>query len=113
MSHLPLRSAFVALVLTLSLLASAPAVAAPDEEFAGPFPSWRDLKRDYGAAGDGKADDTPALQRAFDDLLKHEKACVLYVPAGKYRLTKTVTTTRKEHHDCMGVTVVGEDPATP
>lgn len=98
-----------------SLLACVLAIAAPlsalaavsDEEAVGPFPSWRDLRRDYGAKGDGKADDTAALQKALDDLIKHEKACVLYVPPGKYRLTKTVKTSRKGHHDCMGVTIMG------
>jgi hypothetical protein len=85
---------------------------AGSEEFHGPFPSWRDLRRDYGAAGDGKTDDTAALQRALDDLVKHEKACVLYVPAGKYRVTRTVKTVRKAHTDCQGVAVLGEDPAT-
>jgi hypothetical protein len=83
-----------------------------DEEAVGPFPSWRDLRRDYGAKGDGKADDTDALQRALSDLIKHEKACVLYVPAGTYRITRTVKTTRKAHTDCMGVAVIGEAPAT-
>jgi len=87
------------------------APARADDEFLGPFPSWRDAKRDYGAAGDGQTDDTAALQRALDDLVKHEKACVLYVPAGTYRLTGTITTVRKGHTDCQGVTVAGEDPA--
>jgi hypothetical protein len=81
------------------------------EEFLGPFPSWHDLKRDYGATGDGKADDTAALQRAFDDLVKHQKACVLYIPKGTYRLTRTVKTVRRAHTDCQGVAVIGEDPA--
>lgn len=81
------------------------------EECVGPFASWRDVKRDYGAVGDGKADDTAALQRAMDELVKHEEACVLYLPAGTYRITDTARTVRKAHTDCQGVSIVGEDPA--
>src|SRR2546421_9781665 len=106
------RAVFLALTITTMMPAAAAARAASDEEFVGPFPSWRALRRDYGAAGDGKADDTAAIQRALDDLVKHEKACVLYVPGGRYRLTHTVKTVRKIHTDCMGVTLVGEDPAS-
>ena len=87
------------------------ALRAADEEFVGPFPSWRDLVRDHGAVGDGKADDTAALQKGLDELVKHGKACVLYIPAGTYRLTSTVKTVRKAHTDCQGVTVIGADPA--
>jgi hypothetical protein len=96
----------------LAFNAAAECSAAPDEEFNGPFPSWRDVKRDYGAIGDGKADDAAAFQTALDDLQKHEKVVVVYVPAGTYRITKTLKTLRKKHTDCMGVSLVGEDPAT-
>jgi hypothetical protein len=106
----PRRQLRFALLFTFLTASPACLFAAGDEEFAGPFPSWRDLKRDYGAVGDGKADDTAAVQRGLDDLIKHEKSCVLYVPSGTYRLTKTVQTTRKAHTDCQGVALVGEDP---
>jgi hypothetical protein len=86
-------------------------VPAAGEEFAGPFPSWADVRRDYGAKGDGRADDTAAVQKALDDLSEHKKSCVLYFPAGTYRLTATVKTTRKAHTDGM-CAVVGESPET-
>jgi hypothetical protein len=81
------------------------------QEFAGPFPSWADVRRDYGAKGDGKADDTAAVQKALDDLSEHKKFCVLYFPAGIYLLTATVKTTRKAHTDGL-CAVVGESPDT-
>jgi hypothetical protein len=87
-----------------------PALAA-GPEFAGPFPSWADVRRDFGAKGDGKADDTAEIQKALDDLSEHKKFCVLYFPGGTYRLTGTVKTTRKAHTDGM-CTVVGESPDT-
>jgi hypothetical protein len=95
----------------LAFLPSTP-LQAGEEEFAGPFPSWRDLRRDYGARGDGQTDDTPALQRALDDLTRHTNHSVLYLPAGSYRLTSTVKTVRKAHTDGMGVSVIGESPET-
>jgi len=104
-----------AIAVLMVLMGLCPALAGAqqpglDEEFVGPFPSWRDLKRDYGAVGDGQADDTGALQKALDELTRHEQGCVLYLPAGTYRLTDTVRTARQAHTDCQGVAVVGEDP---
>ncbi|MGA2067072.1 MAG: glycosyl hydrolase family 28-related protein [Thermoguttaceae bacterium] len=83
------------------------------EEFAGPFPSWKNVKTDYGAKGDGAADDTAAIQRGLDDLKNVAKNewCVLYFPAGTYRVTRTLSTLRKEHHDYLGANLIGEDPA--
>ncbi|MDH7503764.1 MAG: glycosyl hydrolase family 28-related protein [Verrucomicrobiota bacterium] len=99
----------MAVLVLISLGLSATATS--EEEFTGPFPSWRDARRDYGARGDGETDDTAALQRGLDELIAHTNSCVLYIPAGVYRLTETLKTVRSAHTDCQGVAVVGEDPA--
>lgn len=86
---------------------------ATDEEFNGPFPSWKNVKTDFGAVGDGVADDTAAIQTAlnwFKDM-PNASASVLYFPSGTYRLTSTLLTTRVAHNDYLGFEMVGEDPA--
>jgi len=81
------------------------------EEFLGPFPSWLDIKRDFGAVGDGKADDTEAFQKALAEFRKDNRPkTVLYVPAGTYRITATLLFPRQGHNDGQGTGVYGEDP---
>ena len=94
------------------LLQSISAVTFGRTEFLGPFPSWRNVKADYGAKGDGIIDDTAAVQFALDALIKHKDFCVLYFPEGIYRITRTIQTVRKAHTDCQGVAIVGEHPQT-
>ena len=77
------------------------------EEFTGPFPSWTNVKTVYGAIGDGKADDTGALQRALTELGSSGHSPVLFLPAGRYRITGTLTFA---HQIWLGV--IGEDPET-
>lgn len=88
-----------------SATASGPSDPVSDEEFIGPFPSWDNAVRDYGAKGDGIHDDTLALQTAFDSVGRKGAASTLYLPAGTYRITKTLTIFQKIYFR-----IVGENP---
>jgi Pectate lyase superfamily protein len=79
---------------------------ASGDEFVGPFPSWADVRATYGAAGDGVADDTNALQRAFDDVGTPGHASVVYLPAGVYRVTRTLNLNAK-----LNISILGEHPS--
>jgi hypothetical protein len=84
-----------------------PSSSMPADEFNGPFASWADLKATYGAAGDGVTDDTKALQAALNDIGISGHAAVLYIPAGTYLITSTVTLQSRQH-----VGIIGADPTT-
>ena len=99
--------------LAAPLIAAEPAAAAlvPSEEFVGPFASWKNLKTDFGAVGDGKADDTAAFEAGLEALAERGKGkpgdpCVLYLPAGIYRITAPLVWENR-----TGVALLGEDPA--
>ncbi len=104
--------------LTIYLNANAPTEAPKSffkplcvsEEF-GPFKSWLDVKRDFGAKGDGVADDTEALQRALDVIRpENPKVTVVFIPAGTYRITKTLQLVRQAHAESQHIIVIGEHP---
>jgi hypothetical protein len=95
-----------------SSLSSQPAlsVGVSDLEFIGPFPNWTNVKTNYGALGDGVADDTAAIQHGLDALRKfsgHSAPVVLYFPSGTYRISATLSMELN-----AGANIVGADPAT-
>jgi Pectate lyase superfamily protein len=82
-------------------------IPADSDEFVGPFPSWSNLKKVYGAVGDGTADDTEAIQRALKELGTPGHSPVLWIPSGTYRITETLMLISN-----INISIVGEDPAT-
>ena len=87
-------------------------VASDDDEFNGPFSSWLNVKTDFGAVGDGVANDTLAFQYALNALESPSNhASVLYIPAGRYKITSGldyVSTNCSTH--CTGKSIIGENP---
>ena len=59
-----------------------------------------DAKRDYGAKGDGKTDDTAAVQSAIDAARKHGQGALAYLPSGDYAITKTLEVSGRDY--CFG-----------
>ncbi len=86
---------------------AAVSIPAESDEFVGPFQSWSNLKKLYGAVGDGTADDTEAIQRALNELGKPGHSPVLWIPSGTYRITNTLMLISN-----INISIVGEDPAT-
>jgi hypothetical protein len=61
---------------------------------------------EFGAHGDGAADDSAAIQAAIDKAGGHVREGIVFVPAGRYRLTRTV-------YLWPGVRVIGWGPTRP
>ncbi|MGO9204273.1 MAG: glycosyl hydrolase family 28-related protein [Limisphaerales bacterium] len=59
-----------------------------------------DAKRDFGAKGDGKADDTSAIQSAIDAAREHGDGAMAYLPSGDYAIGKTLEVTGRDY--CFG-----------
>lgn len=93
-----LRKLFPAALALAGLLTAAGARAAGDAtppglRFVFPNdPAVLDVRRDFGAKGDGVADDTEALQRGLD-ASSGSPTRILFLPNGTYRLTRSLVVT--------------------
>jgi len=56
-----------------------------------------DAKRDFGAAGDGRTDDTASLQKAIDAAAAHGRGAIAYIPAGSYVVRRTLGITGRDY----------------
>ena len=81
------------------------------EEFSGPFKSWKNVKTDFGAKGDGVTNDAPAINAALQALRNSsaDSFNVLYFPAGTYVIDDSLYNPNGDYAD---MAIIGEDPAT-
>ena len=95
-------------------LAAALLLAADPPDRRCPLPSGDpcvyDVRAEFGAAGDGVADDTAALQAALDAACGagSERSGIVYLPAGTYRLTGTLVANRGRGGSGVGPWLWGE-----
>ncbi|HZV56290.1 MAG TPA: glycosyl hydrolase family 28-related protein [Sphingobium sp.] len=76
-----------ALLAAGTCLASAPAWAGPSVYLTAPDDPKAIVAK---AVGDGKADDTAALQAAIDAAASRGAGGILYLPSGRYKITRTL-----------------------
>jgi hypothetical protein len=55
-----------------------------------------DARREFGARGDGSADDTAAVQKAIDAAAAASGGSIAYLPAGEYVITRTLRISGRE-----------------
>ena len=56
-----------------------------------------DAKRDFGAKGDGRTDDTAAIQKTIDAAREHGANAIAYLPFGTYKISNTLTVTGADY----------------
>jgi hypothetical protein len=74
----------------------------------GGFSEAFDLRKDFGAIGNGVADDTAAVQAMLNSTQLHSNA-VVFVPPGTYRLSQTCTLENDNAGMAPRLVVVGLD----
>ena len=103
-----MRSLLAALVLLASLTPAAFAQVAQSVFSSRPADTYAAYleKGTYGAAADGAADDTAAIQAAIDHVADTTGGGVVFVAEGRYRVTKTI-------HLWSGIRLIGYGAQRP
>lgn len=57
-----------------------------------------DARVHFGAKGDGRTDDTEAIQRTIDTARRYGRNCIAYIPKGTYLVSKTIEITGSNYH---------------
>ncbi|HVW72928.1 MAG TPA: glycosyl hydrolase family 28-related protein [Rhizomicrobium sp.] len=84
-------TALFAALFSILVVASAPAFAASTSVFTSkPDDPKAAYVQDFGARGDGRSDDSAALQAAIDKVATTRLGGTVFIPAGRYRLTRTI-----------------------
>jgi len=101
---MPIRSALIGALAALVLTAPLPASA----EGASVFPTAPAEPKavTVEATGDGRADDSDALQRALDQAVGATHHGLVFLPSGTYRITRTLVVP-------TGVRIYGVGPTRP
>ena len=89
--------------------------APSDEEFAGPFASWRNVQTYYGAKGDGVSDDTPVVgpNRAQRSARGPQQRVERVVLPCRHLLRDGINLLPAgSNHDYTGCVIVGADLST-
>lgn len=74
----------------------------PSEKLFPDDIGWIDIKKDYGAKGDGKTDDTDAIMRAIDDsYADYTRPTLIYFPKGTYLVRDTLKWSEGRYNCCI------------
>ena len=86
------------------------AIDRPAVPTTGPGDVAVNVKRDFGAVGDGRADDTAAIQRAISAGLGFgNPAKIVYFPSGTYRITKPLEWRKADGTWSTWLTLIGQN----
>ena len=99
----------VALLLSVAAVAGASPFAWPASVFTARLDDPKAIyltAEDFGARGDGQADDSAAIQAAIDKSEASPREGIVFIPSGRYRITRTI-------YVWPGVRVFGYGPTRP